>query len=404
MTDEPTPQQGLPVEVIDHSVTQKQIPAQRRRLWIIPLLMLTMALGGFVGLYFQPPGLRVFFQVTGLEPGGGSQRPFALPAGVVLPEDVVETLVASDVVALARLMPRGDLSIVAPPFGSTGARVAEILVTEGEQVAAGQVLATLDNMAELEGTIATAQANVAVAQANLAQTRHNVATTRAIDQASLAEAQAIARVAQSEMERAQSLFDRGITTRAELDQSISTAERTERAVERAQAQLSRYTGDDPDQQADVVVAARNLEAARTELRRRKLDLNKSRILAPTGGTVLDIAVHPGEAVGADGAMTLGDVSQMMAEVEVHQSQIAAIRVGQPVQLLAEGVQLTADGRVEQIGLLVQRQAIVGTDTAANTDARVVKVLVRLSQDHSALAARFSNLEVIARIDTREFEK
>ena len=39
-------------------------------------------------------------------------------------------------------------------------------------------------------------------------------------------------------------------------------------------------------------------------------------------------------------------------------------------------------------------------TAANTDARVIKVMVELDEASSGVAARYTNLEVIARIDTR----
>jgi HlyD family secretion protein len=55
--------------------------------------------------------------------------------------------------------------------------------------------------------------------------------------------------------------------------------------------------------------------------------------------------------------------------------------------------------VERVGLLVGRQNLVSDDTAANTDARVVEVLVRLDPDSSARAAGLSNLEAVARIDT-----
>ena len=41
---------------------------------------------------------------------------------------------------------------------------------------------------------------------------------------------------------------------------------------------------------------------------------------------------------------------------------------------------------------------------ANTDARVVKVMVELDAASSAIAARFTNLEVIARIDTNATPK
>jgi len=98
-------------------------------------------------------------------------------------------------------------------------------------------------------------------------------------------------------------------------------------------------------------------------------------------------------------MEMGDTSQMMAEAEIYQDRIIMVAKGQPVELAAAALGRTLQGRVVSIGLTVGRQGLLADDTAANTDARVVKVMVELDQASSAIAARFTNLEVIARIDT-----
>jgi HlyD family secretion protein len=53
--------------------------------------------------------------------------------------------------------------------------------------------------------------------------------------------------------------------------------------------------------------------------------------------------------------------------------------------------------VSRIGTLVGRQSVTADDPAANTDARVLLVTVALDDGSSARAARFVNLEVVARI-------
>ena len=60
---------------------------------------------------------------------------------------------------------------------------------------------------------------------------------------------------------------------------------------------------------------------------------------------------------------------------------------------------TLRGAVESIGLMVGRQGLISDDAAANTDARVVRVLVALDPASTEIAARYTNLEVVARIDT-----
>ena len=98
-------------------------------------------------------------------------------------------------------------------------------------------------------------------------------------------------------------------------------------------------------------------------------------------------------------MEMGFVDRMTAEVEVWQDRIAGVAPGQPVELVATALGRTFQGRVRSIGLTVGRQGLVSDDTAANTDARVVRVLVALDPATSGDASRYTNLEVIARIDT-----
>ena len=70
------------------------------------------------------------------------------------------------------------------------------------------------------------------------------------------------------------------------------------------------------------------------------------------------------------------------------------------QLTIEPLGQTLQGRVDSSGLMVGRQGLISDDAAENKDARVIRVLVALDAVSSDLAARFTNLEVIARIDTK----
>jgi HlyD family secretion protein len=123
------------------------------------------------------------------------------------------------------------------------------------------------------------------------------------------------------------------------------------------------------------------------------------VFAPIAGTILDIHATPGQRPPTGGIMDMGDTSQMMAEVEVWQDRIAAIKPGQPVELAAVALGQTLRGVVDSIGLTVGRQGLISDDAAENKDARVIRVLVKLDADSTQVAARYTNLEVIARIDT-----
>lgn len=394
----------LPLDVIHRA--PEAAPARSRwqfrpRYLLVLLIPVLMFSGAVMGMYFQPFGLKAFYAATGLQPGGGSSAPIALPPEITLPQEMVETMQVTDVVGLARLMPRDDVSIVAPPYGAGDARIAEVLVAIGDRVTKGDIVARLDNQGQLESAVLLAEANVAVRQAALVQTRAAVQNSLDEARAGVDQAQSAATEAQAQLVRETELFARGVTTQAALDNVAAAARQIALAVEKAQATLARFASAAVDQQPDVIVATRNLQAAEADLTRARRDLTRAAVLAPISGVVLDIHARAGERPPAqDGIMEIGDTDQMMAEVEIYQDRIGAVAVGQPVELAAGALGRTLQGKVQAIGLTVGRQGLVSEDTAANTDARVITVLVALDAASSTVAARFTNLEVVARIDTR----
>lgn len=393
---------SLPLQVVDHTMPAPVSRRQSRfrlpsKLILLPLFLITLFSGGIIGLYFQPPGLKAFFQFVGLQPGAGSNSPIAVPAPV--PDRPVP---APQIVAgLGRLIPEGDVVTVALPFGAGDARIREVLVRTGQAVAIGDTIAVLDSLDQLEASLETARANVGVREATLNQTREAVRASIAEAEATLQRSQAAADAARQDFERTKSLHDRGVVSQAALDQAVSLKLQAERDVARAAATLSRFTSDGIDAQVDVVVAARNLDAARAELRRAENDIARAMVVAPIKGTILEVHVRAGEKPGPDGVADIGNIENMTAEVEIFQNQIALVRTGQSVEIVADALQQGLKGVVSEIGLEVGRQTVTADDPAANTDARVVKVTVQLDEPSSALAARFTNLQVVARIAVGE---
>lgn len=371
----------------------------RKRYLLVLLIPVFMFTGAVIGLYFQPPALQKFYALTGLQPGAGSSAPIALPPDIELPQDMVETMLPTDIVGLARVMPRGDVAFVAAPYGASDARVAEILVTVGDRVERGAPLAYLDNRAALESAVFLAQANLAVREATLLQTRSAVQASRDEAHATLDQARGAYREAQTTLERTEELAARGVSTSATRDAARTAAQAAALAITRAEATLARFSSPEIDDQPDVVVAARNVEAAEAELARVELDLARGMVVAPIAGTILDIHATPGQRPPSAGVMEMGDITQMTAEMEVYQDRIAAVRPGQPAELVAGAIGRTLHGTVESIGLTVGRQGLISDDVAANTDARVIRVVIVLDAPSSEIASRFTNLEVIARIDT-----
>lgn len=407
MTSDPD-QQRQPLPLTDNGVGAKpdRVPFKRsgvRPIFLIPLFILTLFSGAVIGMYFQPPGLRVFFGVTGLQPGAGTDTPIAVAIAQVTAQEQVAVLSEGDVVALGRIIPFGDVISVATPSGAGDARIAEVRVAVGNVVDAGDILAVLDNLPQLQSALSSAEAAVRVREATLAQTRASNRASLGEAQASLERAQAVAAAAQVDLDRTTSLLERGVTTRAQFDQILATATQAERDVERAVATLSRYATDSETVQADIAVAEANLDAARSDLARATQDLDSAYVRAPERGTVLDINVRAGERPPNDGIIDLGDTSRMTVVAEVYQTLIGRVTIGDPVTVSAQALSQDLTGIVSAIGLEIGRQTITSDDPATNTDARVVDVIVVLDAASSELARGFTNLEAVVRIDAGRLE-
>ena len=391
--EEPT---SLPLKVVRREVPPGEATV-RGRLWTIlrrlrslALGLVLLAAGGAAGVVLQQRGL-VPWPLLASQPAVQSA-----PTGSGAIADHAEPEL---VYGLGRLLPDGFVVTVAPPFGAGDARMAKLMVAEGERVRAGDLLAELDNRPMLEAAVLSAEANVRQREAELAQRRVSVAASLAESRAALDRALVTAATAQREFERAEELVSRGHVTRATHDERVAERDATRRAVESARATLSRFAAEDPDEQTDIAVARSNLEAARAALAVARGDLEKSVVRAPMDGVVLDIHVRPGERPGEDGILDMGEVDRMVAEVEVYQSRIGAVEVGDRVEITSEAFAGTIPGRVERIGWDVGRQTATGADPAARTDARVVKVRVAIDPQAVSRVRRLTNLQVTARIVT-----
>ena len=313
------------------------------------------------------------------------------------PADSGSMQATRDVVALGRLMPHGDLVRIAAPFGSGDARIARLLVREGQVVEAGDVIAELDSLPVKQAAVAAAEANLAAKQAALEKARSNVESSLRETAAELARARAGADLAAAQADRQRALFARQLVARAALEEAESNAIRAARERDRAAAQWERQQGH--DRQPDVALALTGLEVARQNLLEARTQLAGGIVGAPFDGTLITLHARVGERVGTEGIGSFGNLALMEAELEVYQTDIARVAVGQEASLASPALATPIRGTVKSVGLEVERQSVLSSDPAANTDARVVRVLVEVAEEDRERAARLSGLDVTARIRT-----
>ncbi|MEN0109644.1 MAG: HlyD family efflux transporter periplasmic adaptor subunit [Planctomycetota bacterium] len=299
------------------------------------------------------------------------------------------------VFALARLEPIGEVVNVAPPSGAGDARIAQLLVDEGESILAGQTIAVLDNRTRLEAARAVAAAQVSQAAAQFAQAEAENDALRAELGAALRAAEARLATARVKAERERFLRRTNANSQDDVDDAELERERAEQAVEEARARFERRLPAAQGVPVDIAVAREAVRVAEATLAETAARLEQAVVTAPRAGVVLDVETRPGEPVAGSTIVVLGDTATMMARAEVYESDAPRVVAGGAVRLTGPALEEPLAGRVTRIGTLVQKQAIVDALPAANTDARVVEVMIRLDPESTAAAARFVSMQVRA---------
>jgi HlyD family secretion protein len=285
--------------------------------------------------------------------------------------------------------------------GAMAAKIGTLAVAEGEMVAAGQVLATLDTVPRLAAQMAASEAQVRLKRLQFERQRVDLASTLAARRAARDRARAEFVVAKGEYERQRALLSNSVVSRASYDRALrdyvnemATGEETDAAFARIAATVAGPDGA-PGMQIDLAVTQAELASAEADLAVARASLAEAIIRAPFAGRILSLKARAGEQIGSDGLLEMGDVAHMRAVVEVYQTDIARVAVDASVLLRADALPVPIRGRVERIGAAVQRQTVVNNDPAAATDARVVPVFVALDAEASRMVAGLSRLQVQA---------
>jgi HlyD family secretion protein len=130
------------------------------------------------------------------------------------------------------------------------------------------------------------------------------------------------------------------------------------------------------------------------LQRDKAELDKAVIRAPFNGTVFKINAYPGDKVGDEGILEIGDSSRMGVIAEVYQSDRPGISLGQRAVISADGFPgRQLEGRVVQISRQVSRQSIYSGEAGENLDRRVIEVKIGLGPDAAAIASTINYMQV-----------
>jgi HlyD family secretion protein len=298
--------------------------------------------------------------------------------------------------------------------------------------------------------VAETTTQIEAQQATIARVKAETATQIEVQTGAIAEAQAALTNAQAEDKRYATLARQGAVSASSGDSKRLTLQTAQQKVNQAQANLRRITFSGRQQLAeaqanlrriqtsgqqqineakanlrkletstqqqikegeftlnkiaevrsvDVISAKVDVKSAIASLKRAEQNLSQAYIRSPQDGRVLEVFARAGEVVGTDGIADIGRTSQMYGVVEVYQSDINKIRVGQQVKITSNSLAGELKGTIERVGIQVKRQNVINADPTSNIDDRVIEVHAILDPVSSQKAAKFTNLQIQAVIQS-----
>lgn len=351
---------------------------------------------------------------------GRSRAPTAAP-----PIEAVSP--ATPVTALGRVEPRDEVIHVSAPTSTETTRIETLLVKEGDQVEAGQIIAILDSHDRRLADLEAAEKQVQVAQARLAKVKagaksgeinaQKATIERAYAQlredvaaqaATIKRLEAEVRNATAEYQRYESLHQSGAISTSQRDskrlaldvsqQQLSEAEAQYRQIQTTLAQQVKEEEATLERIAevravDVREAEAEIERAIAAVKQAQTTVDLTYVRAPRAGQILKIHTWAGELVGDRGVIALGQTNQMYVIAEVYQTDIQRVKVGQRAAITGDVIHTPLQGTVEQIGLQIFKRDVLDTDPLADTDGRIVEVKIRLDSTASQALTGLTNIQV-----------
>ena len=251
------------------------------------------------------------------------------------------------VAALGQLNPLGEVRKLAAPNSGKGGtpRLSKLLIGEGDSVHKEQILAVFDNRPKLEANLKSAQANLNILMSEIS-------------------------IKKREINRYQTLVDKGAVARIVLDKMKD----------------------------DLSISETRILKLKSAIDAIEVDLEQTQLKSPIDGIVLQILVREGERPNSSGVINVGANQLMEALIEVYESDIDRVQIGQAVDLISEngGFDGSLRGQVSLISPQVRQRRVLSTDPTGDADSRVVEVRVKLDNASAKKVSHLTGMKVIAR--------
>ncbi len=280
-------------------------------------------------------------------------------------------------------------------------RIEEIYVNPGDQVVKGKPLVRIDptqlqsnqdaqwaatqasvnDVQNARNAITSAQQALVVAEASVSAARQQVVAF----QTSVDSAQVDLNTAQRELKRSTELIEAGVSSRSEYDAAKDQFDRAKIKLDTARANLEaqkisvKEATERANQQriavkeAQTSIKSSEMRANQQQamLRGQTSQRSKATQLSPLNGVIADIPTRVGEfavaGLSTTPLMTIADMSAINVEVNVDETEISNVEVGQPAK-----VKVDALGDKELQAVVIQKNplAVSKSDTTGGLSNRV----------------------------------
>lgn len=285
--------------------------------------------------------------------------------------------------------------------------VSEVLVTDNQQVQAGDALVKIDDhdvRARQDQARAQVEQGLAQVQQIDAQTRQQRAQIALAD-AQLSGALQTARHAQTEVDRYTALVADGAQTAEQLESMRQSRDQALTQVASARAQRESASRQLDTLRAQVGVARAQIDQARAQNDQAESDLGSTIVRSSIAGRVGDRTVRVGQYVQPGTRMlSVVPVEQIYLIANFKETQVGLMRAGQPASIEVDALKgETLHGTVESFAPGTGAQfALLPPQNATGNFTKVVQrvpVRIRLDEDAESSKVLVPGLSATVTVDT-----
>lgn len=255
------------------------------------------------------------------------------------------------------------------------ADVMQVKVLEGDDVAKGQLLLTLDDR--------DAQLMLAQREAELAEVAAKIDAERTRDQAdreSLEREKQLFELSQAELERIKGLVERKLASQSTVDSARQEVQRKALTVRAREQSIQSHNA----RLAELKAKRHRAEALRDQA---KLDVERARVISPFNGRIAKVLVSPGKRVrSGDPLIQLYDTSAMVVR-----SQLPSRYVGEIRRAQTQGKALRIDGSIDGEPLRAELLRIAGEVSNSNGG---IEALFVIADGNRFQQGRFVRIDLI----------